>query len=222
VVPIGFGGMRGAIHAMLHLKRPRLTMNIGTPIPPVKIVQKDISRKEALVSTTRFIMERIQELIPAEEFNHRKTLSNQHYELDITMYTQERKHIDLPEENKISHSQELAQFFMQPVILDVFVHNLKLPAVRPLQNLNHPYPAIEIQHAVQAVLDYLEINRGFLTYRFGMETGLAMQSGLRELYALSAWAAKANMELQLTPIRTYTDADGISAIEKGSRPVEHR
>jgi 1-acyl-sn-glycerol-3-phosphate acyltransferase len=222
VIPIGFGGMRGAIHAMLHLKRPRLTMNIGKAIPPIQLIQKDVSRKEALVEGARFIMKRIQDLIPPEERIRRNANANQRYALKTYTFTQEKNRIEYPETMRIEHPDPLAQFLMQPILLDVFVHNLKLSAVRPLCNLNQAYPARDIQEAVQAVLGYLEVNRGFLTYRFGMETGLAMQSGLKALLTLSAWAAQSNLLLQLTPIRSYTDFEGNTVIEEGSRPVEKR
>jgi hypothetical protein len=111
---------------------------------------------------------------------------------------------------------------MQPVLLDVFVHNLNLPKVRPLQNLNQPYPALEIHQAVRAVLDYLETNRGFFTYRFGMETGLAIKSGLEELLELSGWAAQYSHLLHLTPVHCYTNNAGEEIQERGSRQVESR
>jgi 1-acyl-sn-glycerol-3-phosphate acyltransferase len=47
VVPVGFGGMRGAIAAMLRLQRPHLSMTIGEAIPPIEIEQKTISRKDS-------------------------------------------------------------------------------------------------------------------------------------------------------------------------------
>ena len=35
VLPIGFGGIKGALDEMFRLKRPRLSMNVGELIPPV-------------------------------------------------------------------------------------------------------------------------------------------------------------------------------------------
>jgi hypothetical protein len=133
-------------------------------------------------------MEHIHALIPAEEQRRRTAYTNSRYALEINLEGEEGSQVLLPAEYKIKQAEALAQFLMQPVLLDVFVHNLNLSKVRPLQNLNQPYPALEIHQAVRAVLDYLETNRGFFTYRFGMETGLAIKSGLEELLELSGWA----------------------------------
>jgi 1-acyl-sn-glycerol-3-phosphate acyltransferase len=222
VVPIGFGGMRGAIAAMLRLQRPRLSMTIGEAIPPIEIEQKTISRKAALVQGSQVIMEHIQALIPAEEQRRRTAYTNSRYALEINLVGEEGSQVLLPAEHTIKQAEALAQFLMQPVLLDVFVHNLNLSKVRPLQNLNQPYPALEIHQAVQAVLDYLETNRGFFTYRFGMETGLAIKSGLEELLELSGWAAQSDHLLHLIPIHCYTNNAGEEIQERGSRQVESR
>jgi 1-acyl-sn-glycerol-3-phosphate acyltransferase len=222
IVPIGFGGMRGAINAMLHLKRPQLTMNIGDPIPPIQIMQNGVSRKTAFRAGALHVMERIQALIPAEEQQERKAYSNQRYVLEVVVIGTDGKNIPHPTDCGIKHAPQLAQFLLQPVLLDVFVRNLKRAEVKPLQNLNQAYPAAEILRAVQSISDYLAINRGFLTYRFGMETGLAMHSGLTDLLKLSSWAAQSNSAIQITPMCFYADLNGNEASEIGSQVVENR
>jgi 1-acyl-sn-glycerol-3-phosphate acyltransferase len=222
IVPIGFGGMRGAIKAMLRFKRPHLTMNIGKPIPPIQITQSSVSRKNAFHSGALHVMERIQALIPAEEQRELKAYSNQRYELDIVVSGADGKNIPHTTYCEVKHAPQLAQFLLQPVLLDVFVRNLKRTEVKPLQNLNQAYPAAEILHAVQSILDYLAINGGFLTYRFGMETGLAMQSGLNDLFKLSRCAAQSNSTIQITPKGYYTDSNGNEISEIGSQVVENR
>jgi 1-acyl-sn-glycerol-3-phosphate acyltransferase len=222
VIPIGFGGMRGAISAMVHLRRPILTMNIGEPIPPIQITQRDLSRKAALITGANLVMKHIQELIPIEEQIHRQVHTNQRFALEISVYEPDGRLIACPSKSELLHSQQLAQLFMQPVLMNVFVHNLRMMMVMPLQNLSQIYPAEEIQSAVQAILDYLEINRGFLTYRFGMETGLAMQSGLNELLQFTERAAQSDYDIRISPIYYYTDAEGHERNESGSQCIELR
>jgi 1-acyl-sn-glycerol-3-phosphate acyltransferase len=197
VVPIGFGGMHGAIQAMFHCKRPTLTMNIGEIIPPINLDRTDVSRKSALIDGASLIMERICDLLPEEYRSLSDTPSINHYCLQILVSDREWKHL-----NKVvvEHNQALAQLLMQPVLMNVFVHNLKLSAVKPLQDLSRPFSGEALRNAVESILDYLEINRGFLTYRFGIETGLAMQSGLVELLKIARLAASQKQFLQLTPV----------------------
>jgi 1-acyl-sn-glycerol-3-phosphate acyltransferase len=197
IVPIGFGGMRGAMQAMLHLKRPSLTMNIGELIPPIKMDRKDVSRKSALMDGAAHIIERIYGLIPEKERTLNDAPSKNHYSLQILVADPKSNH---PNEVIVEHNQALAQLLMNPVLLNVFVRNLKLSSVKPLQDLSRPYSGEVILNAVESILDYLEINRGFLTYRFGIETGLAMQSGLVELTNIARLAASQKQFLQILPV----------------------
>src|SRR5262245_13358560 len=67
ILPIGFGGMRGALEAALHFKRPHLTMNIGHVMPPVNLAIEGMSRKEALQHSANMVMAQVSDLIPEEE-----------------------------------------------------------------------------------------------------------------------------------------------------------
>ncbi|NOG52109.1 MAG: 1-acyl-sn-glycerol-3-phosphate acyltransferase [Chloroflexi bacterium] len=48
IVPIGFGGIEGALTKMLRFERPRMTMNIGQPIPPIRTDVPGRARKDVL------------------------------------------------------------------------------------------------------------------------------------------------------------------------------
>jgi len=167
-------------------------------------------------------MDQIQNLIPVEERSSKQIRKNERYELEALVKDEEDRPVTLPAELRILHQQQLAQFLRQPVLLDVFIRNLKKSSVQPLADLSRSYPAKEVHSAAQAVLDYLAENRGFLTYRFGIDTGLAMKSGLQELSDLANWAAQSNYQLKLTPTHSYQDAAGNTITETGSKLLERR
>jgi 1-acyl-sn-glycerol-3-phosphate acyltransferase len=218
VVPIGFGGMRGAIQSMLKLQRPRLMMNVGPAIDPIQIHRTDISRKAALAEGAALIMERIHRLIPAEEREFAAMRFDECYQLQIKITSPDGSLIPIPQELLPVNGSELAKFLHQPVLLRVFTRNLKMPVVSPLQTPHRNQPARAIERAAQAVIDYLQVNRGFLIYRFGMDEGLLMEAGIIELRSLSSWAAKQGYFIDLNPIYTYTDKNG-SRVQEDGRSV---
>ncbi len=198
VLPIGFGGMRGALAAMLRLKRPRLSMTVGELLPPVQVRRPDLPRKEALVAGANDILERIRALVPADE-RERAVRRAGRYELGLRVLDQEGRAVALPSEPAITQAAPLAKFLCQPVLLDVFTRNLRMEPVRPLQYPSPAHPAAEIERAAQAVLDYLDVNTGFLTYRFGVDEGIAMRAGVAELRDLAHWAAGQGYAIDIQP-----------------------
>ena len=61
--------------------------------------------------------------------------------------------------------------------MDVLIRNLKLP-VKMLMVRNKPIPMKDFLIGCNTIIAYLTENPGFLNYRLGMETGLAIQNGL--------------------------------------------
>jgi 1-acyl-sn-glycerol-3-phosphate acyltransferase len=216
VIPIGFGGMRGALKAMLRLKRPTLQMNVGQAIPPLLLEDPFLSKKEVFEQASRRILTQIHDLIPPvdrQSNNHKKL---ERYTLQILAFQPGKQdlHSERYQEHLLPNGPALAKLLDQPVLLDVFVRNLHLSAVRPFQQLNRRHSAGVIRLAAQTVLDYLEINRGFLTYRFGMDEGLAMRAGLAELRDLAAQAELNGCLMQLTPLRHYSDSSASEILEQ--------
>lgn len=202
IVPVGFGGIDGAIDGIAKFKRPRLVMNIGNVIPPVRIVDDEKSRKAALQEAADMIMGRIEALVPEEDKRRWNRIRDERFELRLEIAAPDGSAVEVPENLALTRPDMLAKFFHRPLLLDVFSRNLKLP-VQPLQQLYlHPQPA-EIVSAVQAALDYMETNPHFLSYRFGYDEGGAMQNGLRQLQAIARWADEKGYSLHVTPVRRY-------------------
>jgi len=220
VLPIGFGGMRGALAAMLRLKRPRLTMTVGELLPPVQDRHPDLPHKQALVEGANDILERIRALVPVDERERAARRRAERYELGLRVLDTEGHAVALPPEPAITQAALLAKFLCQPVLLDVFTRNLRIEQVLPLQYHSPAHPAAEIERAAQAVLDYLDVNTGFLTYRFGVDEGIAMRTGIAELRDVAHWAAGQGYAIDIQPTHFYKDEQGNEVIETGGRSMQ--
>jgi 1-acyl-sn-glycerol-3-phosphate acyltransferase len=202
ILPIGFGGLEGALDAALKLKRPRLVMNVGDVIPPV-VPNPDAPRREALRQAAMAIMEAVATLIPPAYRRTGPELLDERFELTLVARTGQGQAVDVPLALQIAHVAALGKFFYRPAILRIFVKDLHLPA-EPLQKLDQAPPASELVGALDAILGYLEAeNPGFFTYRFGPREGVAMAAALKELRAVVAWAAERDLTLLIQPTRRY-------------------
>lgn len=206
IVPMGFGGMAGAIKGMLKLQRPRLTMNIGPVIDPISAHVPGKSRKEALNDGARYVMEQVESLIPEEEKARWPRIIDERFEFKLKALRADGTAVDPPPDLHIPQPEALAKFFHRPMLLNTMAHNLRL-RVRALQRLDTEHDPRNIAGAVQIVLDYLQNRPHFLTYRFGQEEGNRMQDGLAGLLAVARWAAESGYALYLQPVRRYRKVD---------------
>ena len=175
VLPVGMSGTQGALGDVLRLRQPKLQMTVGKIIPPVSETPPDLSQKEHLEQYATLVMERIRELLPAgaeaePPRNERYTFEMERVSGGITQSQ------EVPE----AYRPALGKFLLHPVILDIFKRNLKLP-VGALMHLDEKPPVDAISRPLSVVLEYLQVNPGLLTYRFGMQEGLEMQRGLEWL-----------------------------------------
>jgi hypothetical protein len=90
-------------------------------------------------------------------------------------------------------------------MMDVLIRNLNLP-LKPLRQIYLQTNLDPILVAWRSILDYLELNPGYFTYRFGVDEGLAVKKALQELIKLGVWAKQAGYTLTINPIRRYRNA----------------
>ncbi|MFN8373422.1 MAG: lysophospholipid acyltransferase family protein [Anaerolineae bacterium] len=217
VVPIGFGGITGALGGMIAFKRPKMTMNIGAPIPPIGVNASGKSRKEALAEGANLVMERIEALIPPEDRQQYQGIEAERF--DFQAQVQDAHGKSVPAEFSISHKEALSKFFYRPVLLDVLARNLERP-VQPLQRLDTDPK--QLATAAEEVLTYLtHENPQFLNYRFGYETGAAMLAGMTELRDLARWAGQQGYSLMLKPIRYYRNIGETEEIFEDKPGAKH-
>lgn len=202
ILPIGFGGVQGALDAMLRLKRPRLSMNVGPLIPPVTCPPGQ-TRKGCFQEAAMQVMEIVNSLIPEESKIKIPEIREERFELQIAVLDAGGTVVGEGADRPVIHAQALCKMFYRPAILRIFGQDLHLP-VSALQNLDTVRDPQPIADAIEAIMGYLsERNPAFFSYRFGPAEGAAMEAGLRELHDLAVWAEKAGYQLSVTPIRRY-------------------
>jgi 1-acyl-sn-glycerol-3-phosphate acyltransferase len=220
ILPIGFGGVAGAMDKVFKLKRPRLTMDVGELMPAVTL-PKGISRREGLQQAANGIMEAIEALIPVTYRAQHPEIAEEHFALRLTVWDAAGNEVAIPPELVIEHPDALCKLFFRPWILHIFVKDLRLPA-EALQQLNlNPSPDALIT-ALDPVLHYVkQENPGFFPYRFGHTWGLAMERALEELRRLVAWVAANGYRLQIRPTRRYRIAGQGEEIVEVEPAPEH-
>ncbi len=197
VVPIGFGGMQGALQGALSFKRPRLVMNIGKVMPPVSGKIEGMSRKEALEYGANNIMAHVEALIPEEEKRSWRQIQDERFDFRFIIH-EGLGDRELP----VLHPKGLGKFFYRPVILDVMARNMNLP-VHALQQLEREHHAATLAEAAEVALKFLDDNPHFLSYRFGYQEAADMYAGIAELRDLTRQAAAQGQRVTLQPIRHY-------------------
>lgn len=198
VLPIGFGGMEGALGAVLALKRPQLSMNIGQPLPPVRVDLPGLSRKQALGAAAGHIMDQIAALIPEAERLASQRIQEEHFDCVLELGADEAS----LQAAGLEHAAGLGRFFHTPVLLDVMVRNMRLP-VQPLLQVGRPQATAELRAALEHALAFLDDHPHFLSYRFGYADAAEMDAGLRELQLRLNQAAGHERMVRLRPLRRY-------------------
>lgn len=214
VLPIGFGGIKGALSKALRLKRPKLVMNVGEMIPPVSLQDNGKSLKDNLENAANNIMAKIKDLVPEEDLEKYVRHVNEKYELQVQVL-RDGQPINPPETYAVEHGSAYAMLLYQPVVMDVLVRNLALP-VHSLKNVGHVENLTLLINAWNAILTYLKENPGYFTYRFGVSKGVDVKKALMELKSLGNWAYQNGLSLTLQPIRSYQNANtGAQVVERG-------
>lgn len=214
ILPIGFGGIKGGLEKALKFKHPSLTMNVGEAIPPVELQDNNLPMKSNLQMAANTILTKINALIPEEDLRRFRRRVDEEYQLEIEILDVDHP-VELPADLFVQRNSIYAKFLYNPTMMDVLVRNLHLP-IKPLKAVYHQTKIQPLLRAWQSILDYLETNPGYFTYRFGVEGGLAMKKALQELIRLGEWVHQSGYALTAQPIRRYRNANTDAlVIERG-------
>ncbi len=214
ILPIGFGGIKDGLSKALKLKRPKLIMNVGKVIPPVGVVDDEISLKANLELASKQILREINVLIPEKDLQRFHRRVDEKYDLEIEVLSNGAT-VELPKEYQVKNSSAYARFLYNPIMMDVLVRNLGLP-IKPIRKMFRRADLAPVIEAWREILTYLEENPGYFTYRFGVEGGLAVKNALLELIELGEWAQESGYSLTIDPIQRYRNANtGAEVIERG-------
>ncbi len=201
ILPVGFGGIDGALAQAMAFKRPKLSMTVGELMPPVRD-EPGKPLKLVLEEGARSVMARIESLVPEEDKRRWNRIRDERFELQLAVRQPDGTPVVIPPEVAVTQAEMLAKFFHRPLLLDVLTRNIRLP-VEALKQLDTEHHPARLADAADLALGYLNDNAHFLTYRFGYEQGSQMREGLAQLRDLSRWAQQNGYEVYVTPVRRY-------------------
>jgi 1-acyl-sn-glycerol-3-phosphate acyltransferase len=202
VLPIFFGGSKGALGKALRLQRPELTMTIGDLIPPANPTA-GTPRKQYLQEYAEKVMQAVKNLDPEQENSNDRPEIDVDYELRIAISRANGEPIAIPGNLVMTHGNSVASLLHMPGILKIFYVNLKLP-VGPLLDVKSCSDPEALKTAADSIIGYLSNQNPYmLSYRLGAAEAEKVSWGLSELGDLSQWAAGQGYNLTLTPIRRY-------------------
>ncbi len=214
VIPIGFGGVKKGLSKALKLKHPKLVMNVGEMIPSVSLSDHNGSLKEGLTESARQILSAINNLVPEEDLRAYRRRMDEKYRLKIEVSSDDHL-VSVPVDLEVEHGSAYAHFLFNPTLMDVLIRNLHLP-LKPLKQIYHQSDLSEVIVAWESILNYLQENPGYFTYRFGVEEGLAVEMALKELIRLAKWIQKSGYSLTINPVRRYRNGNtGAQVTERG-------
>jgi 1-acyl-sn-glycerol-3-phosphate acyltransferase len=220
ILPIGFNDTSGAMSAGLKFKRPYLKMYIGKILEPASMPD-GIAKKTYYKNHSAEIMKTVYQLVPQEDAPLQMDISEESFNLEISVIDLAGNQVDLPPGLQPEHSSELGKFFLLPHLLEIFFINLELPA-SPLQSLSTDPPTEQLIEAIKSILVYLQNENPYLlTYRFGVATGLGMQKGLQELLQVLEWSSALGFKISLRAIRQYfSNAEQRVIIQREQETIE--
>lgn len=204
VLPIGFSSTAGKLREALMLKRPKIQMHIGRPIPPVKL-NSNIPKKFQLGQAAQKIMEEVWKLIPDEDRSRQNYIVNEHFDFDLKIYDAGGNEVSIPHKFILKDGASLSKILYRSTLINNFRDNLNIN-IAPLKNLDLHPTAEEISESSGRILHYLENeNPYYFTYRYGQGEGTRMQSGIQQFHNIAKWAKRNSYILNATPIRKFTD-----------------
>jgi 1-acyl-sn-glycerol-3-phosphate acyltransferase len=208
ILPMGFGGLIGAIYKITHFQRPILNVNIGKLLPPVPTSDNYRERKALAKEASDRIMESIYALVPASDEISQLADRHEDYEFVVTLTDASGKIVTPPPELTVPYGSDLSYFFHRPVMIGVVIDNMQRPA-DALRNFGTEHDPAKIASAtVEALKVYAGEKPAFLSYRLGNQRAAHVVEALRGLQKVAEWAAEHGAQMLVQPKATFTYADG--------------
>lgn len=206
ILPIGFGSTRGALVEMLRFRRPKLTMYVGEPMPPVELVP-GVPRKSVFQQASDRIMDAIWALVPKDEQPEPVPIEVETFAFEVLVFDTTGEKQTTPSNLHLKHGAALSKFIHRTTLFNNLLQNLHLP-VQPLKLLDTHPDIEELLTATSAILTYLEKeNPYYFTYRYGPKEGRAMGDGVREFHELLHWSRAQGLKVHAKPIRRFRHAE---------------
>jgi 1-acyl-sn-glycerol-3-phosphate acyltransferase len=197
ILPISFGGTYGVWDKIIRLKRPKITIHFGEPLPPVVIADRKL-RGETLQRASSDLMTRIYERLPDADRARYDVAAAQvfHGRVYATNSAQEAQD-DAPD------FAVLAELASKPNLVSPLYRNAKLP-LRPLLDHERDHAAADFVIAVERLQHAFSGEyAGYLDYRLGEAKAKAVHDELAALRALALDAHHRALRLRFVPRVEY-------------------
>jgi len=213
ILPVGFGGIKGALNKAYHLKRPRMIMNIGPLMPPVPQPTSPRERRQVLEAASSDIMQRIRALVPSENGAKPTKPVEEHYALRLDITAPDGSAVSLPDDLAIPHGDDVSFYFHRQLLLEVVYRNYKLTGARPLADFPTLRDPVQLGDALEVALDFYTREPAFLGYRLTYPRAERVVQGLRGLHQALAWAAGRKYQVHIIPERTIMHEGEVAEIQ---------
>jgi len=193
IVPMGFGGTYQVWREIARLRRPRVTVRIGPPLPPVTVPADRARRQDALQAAAVDLMRRIYDLLPPE--------TRAHYDRMARLQFSGRLLLDSSQVAPPDVSLDaLAELVSKPNLFSPLVKNARLP-VKPFLRPRQFFPAREMRTAACALLDAFSTGdfAGYLEYRLGEDKADEVRAALRAITGVMDEAEKVGAKASFQP-----------------------
>lgn len=200
VVPIGFSGFIDSLSLLFKLKRPKLEMKVGKPIPAFSSEDSSLSSRDAYQAYADMVLDHIQELINPNELLLYPVRTE--FSLQVLIGSVESQ----MEEVELKGANALAEAFFTPVIMSTLYKNLKKP-IGALLPVDHDRTIPNMLKAIDAVFEVLSEHPGFFTFRMEPEVGRQVEVALHELKSLLEKAERNGQTLVLNASGDYFYSD---------------
>jgi 1-acyl-sn-glycerol-3-phosphate acyltransferase len=223
IIPVGFGGVYGALGRALRLNKPHLETWVGEPIPTPQR-RTDVPRRVQMEQHAELILDRIEELIPDwDRAEHVEPLEEE-FRLQVWVTGP-----DVPRRDRASEIEEselVCRFFHLPVLVDVLFSNLNRKGVRPFRDFRRAHKVSDIHRAISVILGYVyRTNPAFLTYRLGDDTAQRLMRGLhsfRNLCETIMSQSGNSTKVHVVPVHRYRMSENDPRVELVEPPPLNR
>jgi 1-acyl-sn-glycerol-3-phosphate acyltransferase len=194
IVPMGFGGTYQVWRQIARLRRPRVTVRIGPPLPPVTVSGDRARRQDELQASAVDLMWRIYDLLPPDTQAHYDRMARLQFSGRLLFDSSQLAPPDVS-------LDALAELVSKPNLFSPLVHNARLP-VKPFLRPRQFFPAREMRAAASALLDAFSTGdfAGYLEYRLGEDKADQVRAALRAIAGVMDEAEKAGVKVSFQPV----------------------
>jgi len=179
ILPIGLGGTYQSWNQVARLKRPILNVNIGEVMPPIRVANRS-ERAEALEAATSMIMQRIYDLLPAQDKAWYDRMAKRRFDVRVQRWRGTATElVDLP------GRAVLGEIMQKPNLMSPLVRNARLP-LDPLRYPGVRFTPKAVNLAAGSLHEKLTGDfSGYMEYRLGQQKTGHLFAALNALVALS-------------------------------------